>query len=180
MSNNQGALKMRYVVSSFTVMLLFVFLVSACGLGKSEEELHADVLQLEKEGDISKTLEVLIELMEKYPEGEYAPETLQKTAFIYYNEKQDYAKAIELHLRLIEEFPDSDFTPQARFMIGFMYANELKDYEMARHYYNDFIKYHSDHELNDSVRWELEHLGQDVNEQMSDLLEVPQANGGSN
>jgi len=171
---------MRYVVSSFTIMLLLIFLVFACGLGKSEEELHAEVLQLEKEGDVAKTLESLDELLGKYPKGKYAPETLLKIAFIHYNEKQDYAKAIELHLRLIEEFPDSDFTPQARFMIGFMYANELKDYDMARHYYNDFIKHHPDHELNDSVRWELEHLGQDVNEQMSDLLQDPQANGGSN
>ena len=160
--------------------MLFVFLVSACGLGKSEEELHAELIQLEKEGDTATALEILEEMLEKYPAGQHAPEALQKTAFIYYNEKQDYAKAIELHLHLIEKFPDSNYTPQARFMVGFMYANELKDYDMARHYYNDFIKHHPDHELNDSVKWELEHLGQDVNEQMTELLEAPQANGSSN
>jgi outer membrane protein assembly factor BamD (BamD/ComL family) len=170
---------MKYVVSSFSVLLILSVLIAACGFGKSEEELHTELLQLEKEGDVSKTLEVLNELLDNYPKGKYTPEVLQKTAFVYYNDKQDYARAIELHLQLIEEFPDSEYVPQARFMIGFMYANELQDYEMARHYYNDFIQHHPDHELNDSVRWELEHLGQDVNEQMSDLLEIPETNGSS-
>ena len=171
---------MRYVVSAFVASVLFLALISACGMGKTEEELHAQVLQLEKEGDVTKTLEALNDLLEKYPKGQYAPETLQKIAFINYNDKQDFAKAIELQVRLIEEFPDSKFTPQARFMIGFMYANELKDYDMARHYYNEFIEHHPDHELAESVKWELEHLGQDVNDQMTELLESPHASGGSN
>ena len=78
---------------------------------------------------------------------------------------------------MIKDYPDSEFVGRARFMIGFIYANNLKNYELAKQYYNEFIELHPENELTESVKWELEHLGQDVNNQLDDLFGNKKSNG---
>ena len=65
---------------------------------------------------------------------------------------------------LIEKYPDSKYAVQSLFMIGFIYANNIKDLEKAKEYYSKFIEKHPDSELVTSVQWELDHLGEDINE----------------
>lgn len=75
-----------------------------------------------------------------------------------------YDEAISTYNKLIDTYPASPYGPQARFMIGFIYANEMKDIENARKSYEKFLEIYPDHEMAKDARWELDHLGEDIND----------------
>ncbi|MFH1861854.1 MAG: tetratricopeptide repeat protein [bacterium] len=84
-----------------------------------------------------------------------------------YQESQDFENAVTQYAKLIELHPKGKYAPQSQFMIGFIYANELKNYEEAKQAYTAFLEKYSstaDSGMVASARWELEHLGQDINE----------------
>lgn len=172
-------MKMKYFAQCVAFLLMAV-LVASCSKKKTEEQLWSEAAQFENEENFDKALTDYEEIYTNFPQGKHAEEALEKAAFIYYNNFKDYQKAIAQHEKLIEEYPDSKFVPQARFMIGFIYANDLKDYDNARLYYNQFLEKHPDNELVASVKWELDHLGEDVNEQLQDLFGEAKTNGDSN
>jgi len=74
-----------------------------------------------------------------------------------------YQEAVKFYENLIKKFPQSKFSPQAQFMIGFIYANEFKDLDNAKIAYEKFLKDYPDHEMAKDAKWELEHLGKDIN-----------------
>jgi TolA-binding protein len=82
-----------------------------------------------------------------------------------------YQEAIEVYKHLTKKFPDSKFAPQAQFMIGFIYANELKDFDKAKDAYQEFLKKFPDHEMAKDAKWEMDHLGKDIND-IEDLTET--------
>ena len=49
-------------------------------------------------------------------------------------------------------------------MQGFIYANMLSDYDFAKTYYSEFLEEYSNHELAESVSFELKYLGLDIKE----------------
>ncbi len=75
-----------------------------------------------------------------------------------------YQEAVKFYDDLIKKFPQSKFSPQAQFMIGFIYANEFKDLDNAKAAYEKFLKNYPDHEMAKDAKWELEHLGKDIND----------------
>ena len=75
-----------------------------------------------------------------------------------------YDEAIRMYDNLIVKYPKSTYGPQAQFMIGFIYANELKDLDKAKVAYEKFLKVYPEHEMAKDARWELEHLGQDIDD----------------
>ncbi|MFQ5649348.1 MAG: outer membrane protein assembly factor BamD [bacterium] len=156
-----------------TVLTLFI----ACGERESAEELLRQAQTFEQEEKMDEALHAYEKLAKNYADSEYAEEALQKAAFIYYNNVNDFHKAIEYHERLIKTLPESDFVARARFMIGYIYANDIKDYEKAEVAYNEFLQLHPENELVESVKWELDHLGKDVNEQLLDLFGSEESNG---
>lgn len=87
----------------------------------------------------------------------------------YLTEAQKYMnngrffESITMYNELIEKFPNSTQVPKTLFMIGFIYANELQDSVKAKAYYSTFLNRFPDNELATSVRWEMTHLGSDVN-----------------
>ncbi|MFQ5750615.1 MAG: tol-pal system YbgF family protein [bacterium] len=168
---------MRHNENFVIYCILIGFFILSCGQKATEEQLRAQAQLFEKNEKYEDALKAYEQQLEKYPKGKFADEALQKLAFLYYNNLNDFSKAIELHQRLIKDFPESKFVSQARFMVGYIYANDLKDYEHARKAYDDFLKYHSDSELAESVKWELEHLGQDINQQLQNLFSNDKANG---
>ena len=60
-------------------------------------------------------------------------------------------------------------------MIGFIYANSVSDTAKAREAYTIFLKKYPDHELVSSVKWELAHLGKDIN-QIPELKNIESTN----
>lgn len=157
----------------FGILLLWV----ACGDKETPEELMKQGEAFEQEEKFDEALHAYEKLSKRFPESELADDALQKAALLNYNNLNDFQKAIELESRLIKDFPQSQFVPQARFLIGFIYANNLQDYDKAREAYEAFLANHADHELAESVKWELEHLGQDINEQTFELFGKEDAGG---
>ena len=168
---------MSQKLKTYVSIFLSVLLITACSKKLSEQELLSQAKQFEQQENHQEALAIYQKLIREYPKGDSTDQQLQKIAFIYYNNLNDFHKAIEYHDSLIKDFPESNFVPQARFMIGFIYANDLKDYDMARTRYNEFLEKHPGNELAESVKWELEHMGQDVNKQLMELFGGKNSNG---
>jgi outer membrane protein assembly factor BamD (BamD/ComL family) len=158
------------------LILLIVFVAASCKK-KSEAELQTIAQNYEKEEKFTDAFKTYEKLIKSYPKSPNVEETLLRMAFISYNNLNDFAKAIELHKRLIQDYPESKFAVQSRFMIGYIYANDLKDYDNARTSYTEFLEKHPDSELVESVKWELEHLGKDINLQLQELFSNQKADG---
>jgi outer membrane protein assembly factor BamD (BamD/ComL family) len=78
--------------------------------------------------------------------------------------QEAYADAIENFKIILEKFPEGETTAQATFMLGFIYANSLENLEEAKKYYTLFIEKYPDNDLADDAQYELNNLGQDVND----------------
>ena len=95
---------------------------------------------------------------EKKSEEEYF-----QTAQDFFN-KEEFQSAIENYSKIIDHYPDGINAPKSLFMIAYIYANHIKNYEEAKKYYTMFIEKYPDHDLTRSAEYELETLGQDINE----------------
>jgi outer membrane protein assembly factor BamD (BamD/ComL family) len=80
-----------------------------------------------------------------------------------------YQESINAYQKLISVYPESKFAPQSQFMVGFIYANEFKDLDKAKAAYEKFLEKYPDHEMAKDAKWELDHLGKDIND-IEDLL----------
>ena len=162
------------------LFLVFLLLIQTWGCGEkpTEQELRAQAQAFEEEGKFEDAIGTYQKLLSLYPKSQQADTTVQKIAYLYYNNLKDFEKAIEYHRKLIDAYPESPLVSKARFMIGYIYANDLHDYDSAEAAYQDFLKHHPNDELVESVKWELEHLGQDINEQLKELF-GEKSNGGA-
>lgn len=167
-------------ISLLTALVVsFVLFTFACGKQHTEDELYQMAQDFEKKGEIEKAISTYERQIDDYPKGRFADEATERAAFLCYNNIHDFSKAIQYHENLIRNYPESQFAAQARFMMGFIYANNLKDYEQAEHHYKEFLSKHPESELVESVKWELEHLGEDVGSQLDGLFGADNSNGGT-
>ncbi|UCE05337.1 MAG: tetratricopeptide repeat protein [bacterium] len=143
--------------------LVLIFIIN-CGPKKTKEQLHAEATQFEKQENFKEAIIAYEQLIKDYPHSNYADSILFKIGQIYSNNLSDFESAIDAHKRLIKKYPDSKIGAQSLFMIGYHYANSISDTTKAREYYQKFLKNYAEHELASSVQWELDHLGQDINE----------------
>ena len=81
-----------------------------------------------------------------------------------YQEENNFTGAVESYEALVEKYPQSHQAPQCLFMLGYLYANHLDNLDKARAAYETFLEKYPDDPLVKDARWELNHLGQDVNE----------------
>jgi len=90
-----------------------------------------------------------------------------------YQEEGKFAEAAAKYEELVRRYPRSNQAPQCLFMVGYLYANHLADYDKARKVYETFVKKYPSDPLIKDARWELTHLGQDVNQirELNDLLQ---------
>jgi hypothetical protein len=72
---------------------------------------------------------------------------------------------------LVEKFPDSDLYPTALFQLGFMSNNypQLKNLAYSKECYELFLSKYPNHELSESVRFELENLGKSPEELLKNI-----------
>jgi len=150
--------------SSLLVMIVILSLIFGCGERMTKEQLSALAEKYEKEESFLEAVKTYEKLLKKYPEDEQADQAQYKIALINSNNLNDFNKSVEAHEKLIKNYPESNYAAQSFFMIGFIYANNLNDIEKAKKYYQEFLEKYPDNELLSSVKWELEHLGQDINE----------------
>jgi len=155
---------MKRVATVGIIFLLLVSIIVSCGQKKTKEQLLAEALSFEKAEDFANAVETLNKLVEEYPQASELDSVLFQIGQIYSNNLSDYEQAVRAHEKLIQVRPDSPIAAQSLLMIGFHFANNIKNLDSARVYYEKFIEKYPDHELVSSVKWELDHLGQDINE----------------
>ena len=83
---------------------------------------------------------------------------------IYMNDLRDFEKALAEYRVVLNDHKGSKEEALAQFMIGYIYANVLKDFDKARSEYQVFLDRFPKHELYPSVKFEINHLGKDINE----------------
>lgn len=155
---------MNRIASLIVIMGSLLFLVLSCGPKKTKEQLLAEADQYKKEENFKEAITTYQQFVHDYPKANGADSILFQIGQIYSNNLADFASSIEAHKQLVEKYPNSKIRAQSLFMIGYHYANNVTDLEKARESYEMFLEKYSDHELSSSVKWELEHLGQDINE----------------
>jgi TolA-binding protein len=141
-----------------------VLVISSCGLFKSAEDLFSKAEQKRNMGEAKAALELLQTIVDKHTEHEIAPDAQYLIAEIYYRDMRDFTTAIKQYGDLRIQFPDSKQVPFSLFMQGFIYANMLADFEKAKEYYTEFLEKYPNHELYQSVGFELKYLGRDIKE----------------
>jgi len=106
----------------------------------------------------------LLYLVKKYPNHELASKGQYIIGDIYMNDLRDFEKALEEYRIVLYDYQGSKEEALAQFMIGYIYANVLKDLDKARNEYQVFLDQFPKHELFPSVKFEIDHLGKDINE----------------
>jgi len=146
------------------VTFFMMAMISGCGEKLSEEQLRATALDLENKEQWAEAAKIYERLVKAYPQSPRAAETIYRLGITYANNLKDFNKAVATHQRIVKDYPNSNFVKQSTFMIGYLYANDLKDLQKAKAAYEDFLQKWPTHELASSVKWELEHLGQDISQ----------------
>ena len=159
-----GGASMNRIASIFiTFFLILIFLIS-CGQKKTKEQLYAEAKRYERDEQFDEAIKTFEKLVADYPEATNVDSVLFWIGQIQSNSLTDFNSSVKTHARLVEECPESNLAAQSLFMIGYHYANNIGDLDSAKVYYQKFIDKFPENELVNSVKWELEHLGQDINE----------------
>jgi TolA-binding protein len=144
--------------------LTILIIISGCGLFKSAEDLFSEAEQKRNMGKAKAALELLQKVVDKHSDHEIAPNAQYLIAEIYYRDLRDFTMAINQYENLMVQFPESKQVPFSLFMQGFIYANMLADFENAKDHYSQFLQKYPNHELFQSVGFELKYLGRDIKE----------------
>jgi TolA-binding protein len=144
--------------------LTILIIISSCGLFKSAEDLFSEAEQKRNMGEAKAALELLQKVVDKHSDHEIAPNAQYLIAEIYYRDLRDFTMAINQYENLMVQFPESKQVPFSLFMQGFIYANMLADFENAKDHYSQFLQKYPNHELFQSVGFELKYLGRDIKE----------------
>ena len=146
------------------ITILIVILITGCGIFKSAEDLYLEAEAKRNAGDSKNALELLKKITNKFSEHKNASKSQYLIAEIYYRDLRDFSKAINEYGILRQKYPESSQVPFSLFMQGFIYANMLSNFEKARSHYEDFLNKFSNHELAQSVIFELKYLGLEIQE----------------
>ncbi len=146
------------------LILTILIIISGCGLFKSAEDLFSEAEQKRNMGEAKAALELLQKVVDKHSDHEIAPNAQYLIAEIYYRDLRDFTMAINQYENLMVQFPESKQVPFSLFMQGFIYANMLADFENAKDHYSQFLQKYPNHELFQSVGFELKYLGRDIKE----------------
>jgi tetratricopeptide (TPR) repeat protein len=111
-----------------------------------------------------KALEILELIMSRFPESEAVPKAHYVTADIHLKFLREPQKAIGIFKEVSSKYKDTPHGPHAQFMAAYIYANVTKDFPLAAEEYSLFLDMYPDHELRTSVEFELEYLGQDIDD----------------
>tara|TARA_Y100000739_G_scaffold208526_1_gene197777 strand:- start:5 stop:490 length:486 start_codon:yes stop_codon:yes gene_type:complete len=146
------------------ITILIVILITGCDIFKSAEDLYSEAEAKRNTGDSKEALVNLKKITNKFPNHEKASKAQYLIAEIYYRDLRDFSKAINEYGMLRQKYPESSQVPFSLFMQGFIYANMLSNFEKARSHYKEFLNKFSNHELAQSVQFELKYLGIEIQE----------------
>ena len=146
------------------ITILIVIIITGCDIFKSAEDLYSEAEAKRNIGDSKEALVTLKKIIKKFSDHEKASKAQYLIAEIYYRDLRDFSKAINEYGMLRQKYPESPQVPFSLFMQGFIYANMLSNFEKARNHYEEFLNKFSNHELAQSVEFELKYLGIEIQE----------------
>ena len=158
--------KNRTLRRVFLTCLSIGFLVGGCAKA-SPVDLLSQSKSLIQEKKYSDAITLLRQLMDKYPESEQAAEGQYMLGDTYIAFNKNFEQALNEYHVVVQNYPETRFAINAQFMIGYVLANFVGDYKQARMEYERFLELYSteaDSGLVQSVKFELENLGRDLNE----------------
>lgn len=150
----------------FVASLSALILMAGCAK-ESPDDLLAAGKSLVHEQKYSEAIEKLRTLVEEYPEAEEAAEGQYMLGDTYISFNKNFSQALNEYDIVVRNYPDTRFAINAQFMIGYVLANFVRDYDKARQEYERFLELYgteADSGLVQSVKFELENLGKDLNE----------------
>ncbi len=103
-------------------------------------------------------------MVKHYPDNHLAAKAQYIIGDIYMNDLRDFEKALNEYRIVLNSHKGSKEEALAQFMIGYIYANVIKNFDKARSEYQVFLDRFPKHELYPSVKFEINHLGKDINE----------------
>jgi outer membrane protein assembly factor BamD (BamD/ComL family) len=95
-----------------------------------------------------------------------------------FQEQSQFQQAVDTYQELIRLYPKSPLCAQSQFMVGYIYANHIQDYDAARDAYQTYLELYFDDEMVKDAKWELDHLGQDINS-IDELLQADSSEASS-
>ncbi|MFQ6676236.1 MAG: outer membrane protein assembly factor BamD [Fidelibacterota bacterium] len=153
-----------------SIFILAAFFLMACGGRKGEASPQAMLEQAQSLIDESRyadAIQTLRKLVKTFPGDSTAARAQYMLGDTFMAYAKDFEQSVKEYRRVVAEHPQSRFAVNAQFMIGYIYANFIKDYDLAKAEYERFLEVFSDRadsNLVQSVRFELENLGKDLNE----------------
>ena len=141
------------------IFLLFFLIILSCNNNTDKAEILFEKAKIDYANNLFDNSVISLNiLIDKYPESEYAVESLYLLHRIYLNEYENYDLSILFLNALIDQFPNHELAKKALFTKGYIYSNHLSFYTDAYMTYNAFITMYPDDELVPSAEYELEGL----------------------
>jgi TolA-binding protein len=154
---------MRQAFSCAVLAAFVMFTFAGCGKMPAERML-AKGKKLEEKQKFKEAIDVYEKLTRQFPNNPAVATARYSMGNVYMYGLQDYPKAVDAFTKVIEAYPDTmKVVSQSQFLIGFIYNNFAVDTAKARAAYSAFLQKYPAHELANSVQWELDHLGKDIN-----------------
>lgn len=150
------------------IPIFLVILVTSCG--KRHDSPGALLRQAKTyitEAKYTDAVTSLRDLIERYPDDPAAAEAQYMLGDTFMAYAKDFEQAVKEYGMVVSTYPESRFAMNAQFMLGYVCANFISDSAKAKQEYEKFLKLYSDQAdsgLVQSVRFELENLGKDLNE----------------
>jgi TolA-binding protein len=135
---------------------------------KKEIEAKEASLFAAKDGQINSKLarETIMQYRyyaEKFPEDTLSAEYLFKAGDVS-SGIGAYDNALEYFHIVSAKYPQSSKAAYSLFLQGFIYENSLNDTAKARKFYTEFIDRYPNHEMSESARFSIAHLGKSADE----------------
>ena len=153
----------------FFVLISFLFFALLLNCGKSDSP--RSLLQRAKisieDAKYTDAITSLRKLINRYPDDPTAAEAQYMLGDTFMAYAKDFDQAVKEYGMVISAYPESRYATNAQFMLGYVYANFIQDFGMAKIEYEKFLTLYSDQAdsgLVQSVKFELENLGKDLNE----------------
>lgn len=153
-----------------TIFLPLVILLVACGRQKeanSPQAMLESAQSLIDQSRYADAIEALRKLVKTFPNDSTSAQAQYLLGDTFMAHAKDFEQSVKEYRHVVTHYPQTRFAVNAQFMIGYIYANFINDLNLARTEYERFLELYSDRadsNLLESVRFELENLGKDLNE----------------
>lgn len=159
---------MRHKTIIAFILIFIIMLPSSCGRRPdSPSDLLKQANICIEEAKYADAVKFLRNLIEKYPDDPAAAEAQYMLGDTFMAYAKDFNQAVKEYGMVVSSYPESRYAVNAQFMLGYVYANFINDFNMAKREYEKFLELYSDKAdsgLVQSVRFELENLGKNLNE----------------